>query len=99
MNTDALMLTSRFLRSFCLLETAKIDVFTNPSQVKPVDGDARLLVFGDHPDVGRLVEGLRLSMASRYQHPSHVVAEGELDRLLMGLPHSYSPIEQKGPAT
>ena len=39
-----------------MLETAKIDVFTNPSQVIPVDGDARLLVFGDHPDVGRIVE-------------------------------------------
>jgi hypothetical protein len=38
-------------------------------------------------------------MASRYQHPSHVVAESELDRLLMGLLHSYSPIEQKEPAT
>jgi hypothetical protein len=45
MNTDALMLTSGFLRSFCLLETAKIDVFTDLSQVKPVDGDARPLVF------------------------------------------------------
>jgi hypothetical protein len=56
MNTDALMLTSGSLRSFCLLKTAKIDVFTNPSQVKPVDGDTRPLVFGDHSDVGRIVE-------------------------------------------
>src|SRR5918992_44834 len=33
MNTDALILTSGFLRNVCLLETTKIDVPTDPSQV------------------------------------------------------------------
>ncbi|MDP9484212.1 MAG: hypothetical protein M3Q49_00165 [Actinomycetota bacterium] len=62
---------------------------------KPAGGEAGPLVFENQPDMRRILE-VAAEHGIEIPVPSHSVVERELDRLRVGPPHSYSPIERNG---